>query len=112
MSLFSLEKRRVQGYLIGIFRYLKGANKKDGEKLFTRACSDRTRGNSFKLKEGRFRLDIRKKFFTMGVVKHWNRLPRDAVNAPGSVQGQVGWGFEQPDLVEDVPAHGRGVITR
>ena len=31
---------------------------------------------------------------------------------PGSVQGQVGWGFEQPALVEGVPAHGRGVGTR
>jgi len=54
LGLFSLEKRRVQG-IPAAFQYLKKAYKKVGEGLFTSACSDRTRCNGFKLKEGRFR---------------------------------------------------------
>jgi len=61
---------------------MKGACKKDGDKLFSRASCDRLRCNGFKLKKGIFRLDIRKKYFMTRMVKHRHRLPREVVDAP------------------------------
>ena len=67
---------------IAAFQYLKEVHKQEGEQLYTRVDSARTRGNGFKLRQGRFRLDIRKKFFMQRVVTHWNRMPREVVDAP------------------------------
>ncbi|PKU44071.1 hypothetical protein llap_5636 [Limosa lapponica baueri] len=109
LGLFSLEKRRLRGDLLMAFQYLKRDYRRDDEGLFIRQCRDNGttlyhysivvrysvvlhcncncngtigKGNGFKLKEGRFILDIRKKFFPVGMVRHRNRLPREVVDAP------------------------------
>lgn len=65
-------QRRIQRNL----SVLKGVYRVAEEGLLARAYSDRTRGNSFKLKEVRISLAIGKKFFAMRTVKHWHRFPR------------------------------------
>lgn len=62
-SAHSGERRRLQGGPSAAFQHPKGFFKKDEERHFSRACSDKTRNNGFKLKERRFRPNIRKNFF-------------------------------------------------
>ncbi|KAF4789094.1 hypothetical protein TURU_153401 [Turdus rufiventris] len=103
LGFFSLENKRFWGDLIVAFQNLKGDDKKDGMRLFTRAG-----GNGLTLTERRGRLDIGKKFAPAEALAQGAQRSCGCPWIPGSVQGQFRWILEQPGIVGGVPAHGRG----
>ena len=75
---------------------LMGGDKEDIARHFSDISSDRTRGDEHKLKCNKFCLNTRKNFFTVWVVKHWHRLPREALESPSLEIFKT-----QPDTVLD-----------
>jgi len=72
LGLFSLKKRRLRGDLINASKFLEGGCQEDGARLFSVVLSD---------KERKY---MRKNFFTLRVMEHWNRLPRGVVESPST----------------------------
>lgn len=79
-----------------MFWYLNGVYWEAGEGLLVRSCSDKTGNNVYRLEEWKFIVDISNKFFSVGMARHWHRLPEDA---PPRQCSRLGWmGLEQSAL--------------
>lgn len=80
-GLITLERRRLRGDLIEVFKLINGFDRIDYRNFFQLVNNSRTRGHRFKLVKVRTRLDIRNKFFSQRVVNTWNQLPAHVVEA-------------------------------
>ena len=82
LGLFSLEKRRLRGDPLNVYKYLKCWSPGDMANLFSVVCGDRTRGNGHKLEHRKLHTNMWRNFFTVRVIEHWNWLHREAVESP------------------------------
>ena len=82
LNLFSLHKRRLRGDLVACYKLVRGDQQALWESLFPQALPGVTRNNGHKLAEGRCRLDIRRRYFTVRAARIWNQLPSKVVLAP------------------------------
>ena len=76
MALFSLDRRRLRGDLINVYKYLKCGSQGDMANLFSALCGERTRGNCRKLEYRKCHTNMQRSFFTARVTEHWTGCPR------------------------------------
>ena len=81
LNLTTLEDRRLRGDLIETYKLMNGYEDINPDQFFIRNRQGRTRGHQLKLFTPYARLDCRKHSFSVRVVKHWNKLSKEAVNA-------------------------------
>ena len=81
LGLFSLERRRVRGDLIEVYKMIRGIDRVDSQRLFPQVEQTITRGHRFKVNGGRYRGDVRGRFFTQRVVGAWNAQTVEVVEA-------------------------------
>ena len=82
LGLFSLVKRGLKGDLVTIYKYLKCESQVHWGGFFSVASNNGRRGNGHKLEHRKLQTNTRKNFFTVRVMEHWNRLPREVVESP------------------------------
>ena len=81
LNLFSLEKRRMRGDLIQVYKYLNKLSNVDHSKLFELQTNPRTRNNGYPIQSRRCNTDIGRSFFSNRIIRHWNELPAEVVTA-------------------------------
>ena len=107
LGLFSLERIRLRGDVIAAFQYLEGSSKKEGDRLLSRVCGDRRRGNGHKLREGRFRLGTRKKSFAVRLLRHFEQVTECVLMTHPRRLSRRGW--IRPWATCGVRVHCRGL---
>ena len=81
LGLFSLERRRLRGDLIEVYKIMRGMDRVNSHKLFPRVEESITRGHRFKVRGASFKRDVRGRFFTQRVVGVWKPLPGEIVGS-------------------------------